>query len=485
MKARKEIICIGLMAGFVLQTLAVGFNTTPSRRLESPRLRTDGVSQKSGSPNDGVGKAKSDTQSDRTSAAKTRRRQSDSSGADTSLLPDGFDVDGAGSPKQTPTESSRKVLSAEGMALKESVKVEYGDGHGETADEALKEAMKDVLQKVVGVYVDSDFRMNNDQIIKDEIITHCNGFIDHYMKIDEADDPNGRGKSVTIKAWVKMRDFVNRMKRMAPRQCVAMDGVLLDSELSDKLSAEALLRKELDGLNPALDLMEVSLVKDIRPAVVEATDNSVTLRYVFQLRYSRRYYKEFVPRLSRLLDQIASGKRKERGLSLEVKKEEVFPWAGDLKRWKECPVTVFYLNLKKRNLKPQNCVSLIARVTKSGAASVREWALSERLNEIYSECMRKARERNRSIVCALRLNDSSGEMLSCASCYISKEYYMGRMVFPDCSDCLDFVPFFPWCDEYGVHRYEWLDRYVACIDITVNREDVPKIKSAEIKLETE
>jgi len=166
--------------------------------------------------------------------------------------------------------------------------------------------MKDVLQKVVGVYVDSDFRMNNDQIIKDEIITHSNGFIDHYKKMEESDDPNGRGKTVTIKAWVKMRDFVNRMKKIVPRQCVAMDGVLLDSELTNKLNAEALLRKELGGLNPALDLLEVSLVDGIRPAIRDAAGDSITLRYVFQLRFSKkRYYQEFVPRLSRLLDQIA------------------------------------------------------------------------------------------------------------------------------------------------------------------------------------
>lgn len=497
MKVKQVIFCIGLIVGFALQILAVGFNSTPSRRLESPRLRTDNVSQKSGSSNGGFGKARSNTQAVTTSAAKTRQRKADSSSSDTLLLPEGFDADGASSMKRSSSEGNRKVLSAEGMALKEAIKVEYGDGHGETADEALKEAMKDVLQKVVGVYVDSDFRMNNDQIIKDEIITHSNGFIDHYKKMEESDDLNGRGKTVTIKAWVKMRDFVNRMKKIVPRQCVAMDGVLLDSELTNKLNAEALLRKELGGLNPALDLLEVSLVDGIRPAIRDAAGDSITLRYVFQLRFSKkRYYQEFVPRLSRLLDQIASAKRRDRSLSLEVRKESLHP-VRRREEWKECSVAAFIMRLKNYwyggllHQKPDRCVSLVANVTKSGTACVREWTLSERLSAVYNECRRGATQRSRSIVCVFRLNDALGELVSCASYRIPEE-----IAFPCCDQYYDydghpdFIPFFPMTGKLRDDRYVysgrfWYDRYVAFVDISVNREDVPKIKSAEIKLETE
>ena len=38
MKVKQVIFCIGLIVGFALQILAVGFNSTPSRRLESPHL---------------------------------------------------------------------------------------------------------------------------------------------------------------------------------------------------------------------------------------------------------------------------------------------------------------------------------------------------------------------------------------------------------------------------------------------------------------
>ena len=55
--------------------------------------------------------------------------------------------------------NTRKVLSAAGLAVNEDLKVEFGEGIGETKDEALKEAIRDVLQRVVGTYVDSDFRV--------------------------------------------------------------------------------------------------------------------------------------------------------------------------------------------------------------------------------------------------------------------------------------------------------------------------------------
>lgn len=497
MKARKEIICIGLMAGFVLQTLAVGFNTTSSRRLESPRLRTDSVSRKSDSSNGGVGKAKSGAQSATTSPAKTRRRQSDSSVGDTSLLPEEFDADGAGSMKRSSAEGSRKVLSAEGMTLKEAVKVEYGDGHGETADEALKEAMKDVLQKVVGVYVDSDFRMNNDQIIKDEIITHCNGFIDHYTKIDESDDPDGRGKSVTIKAWVKMRDFVNRMKRMAPRQCVAMDGVLLDAEMDNNVNAEILLREEFEKLDPVLDLMEVRLVDSIRPEVQSSKDGAIVLRYVFQIRYSKdKYYQRFMRRIEALLNQIATKKR-TRTVPFKLAQVSCYPWgaANGSGYWKNKSVQAYYLRVDQIwESKPKEVISVIRSITRGGVATIKEWEVSEHLKRVYDEIRREYYRPHKAVQCVFSVLDETGSPLSCAVQNISIENLQNGNI----KSGPDFIPF--TCNDnvgcmttesemkcrnlHGSSVYRsYLDRYIGCVDITVNKADIKKIKSAEIRLE--
>lgn len=485
MKVKQGIICIGLIACFALQTLAVGFNSTPSRRLESPRLRKESVAQKRDSSNGGYGKSRLNTQSDTTSASKTRRRQTDSSGSGTSLLPEGFDADCAASTKRSSTEGGRKVLSAEGVALKESIKVEYGDGHGETADEALKEAMKDVLQKVVGVYVDSDFRMNNDQIIKDEIITHSNGFIDHYKKMEESDDPSGRGKSVTIKAWVKMRDFVNRMKKIAPRQCVAMDGVLLDNEIDNNVNAETLLRNEFEKFDSVLDLMEIGLVSSIRPEIQSNRDGAIVLRYVFQVRYSRDKYYQFIRRIEPLLDQIST-KKTTRTVPFKLVQVSCYPQAEN-KYWEEQQVQAYYLcvdsnQVSARKLKSEEVISAIKSITRGGAATVREWKVSEHLKRVYDEIMReKYYWKGKCVQCVFSVLDENRQELSRVVQNIER---LDVITWPD------FMPFIndrnymtsesSWkCNRIlALERISsflcYADKYIGYIDIMINREDVKK-----------
>lgn len=500
----KQLMGLMLVMLLALQCSSEGFSsgTSSGRRLRAPNMRRKttqgGVS--------GFGVRSSQTDDFSSNASQTSKKRTIKSTGGSSLLPESFDVE------QDDVKQSRsapqKVLSAEGLAVKDELKVEFGEGHGETTDEALKEAMRDVLQKVVGVYVDSDFRMNNDEIIRDEIITYSNGFIDHYKKMDEEDDKNGRGKVVTIKAWVKMRDFVNRVKKIAPSQTVKVDGVLLDSDVGNKIRAEALLKRTLSELNPAMDLLEVELVENIRPEVQGANDDFVTLRYVFQVRYSKkRFYQEFIPRLSGVLDQISATSHRDRDMTLIVKKVGVFP-ALSIDRvggegWEERQVSGFWLEPKNywygglsyETPKPVSCVSAIVKVTRGGAAIVREWNLSERLTSVYNSCRADFYERSRKVLCVLKLMDANGNLLTQSSCRIVDGCFLPEwsVDFDHVETGVDFIPFIrSWGSDIVDKRTDngyskgvgWLDRYVGCIDIAVDREDVSKIKSAEIKLET-
>lgn len=302
MKIYHIAILVGLVFGLALDCHSIGFESRASRRIEVPRLRRVSSTTKSNSSTGDY----SNSGSMKTPVPSRNSRRSVADSDTSSLLADGFGSEEGMRPKVSSSLSKQKVLTADGlaMAMKGAIKVEYGDGYGETTDEALKEAMKDVLQKVVGVYVVSDFRMNNDKIIKDEIITHSNGFIDHYKKMEGDDDPNGRGKVVTIKAWVKMRDFVNRMKKIVPSERINVDGVLIDADLENDISAEALLRREIENIDPA-NLLEVRLLES-RPKIVSVDEDVVTMRYLYVVRYSdEQYHKVFLPRIKSVLNQIA------------------------------------------------------------------------------------------------------------------------------------------------------------------------------------
>lgn len=503
----KHLICLSIVTLIALQGLSATRLTASNLRRKSTQDKTGGVTVRSSRSSSTV----KSTQIEVETLTAGDDGAAKSVGGN-SLLPEGFDSADADSEK--PSAGDPKVLSAEGLAVKNDIKVEFGEGHGETTDAALKEAMKDVLQKVVGVYVDSDFRVNNDEIIQDEIITHSNGFIDHYKKMDEEDDKNGRGKVVTIKAWVKMRDFVNRMKKISPSQKVKVDGLLLDNELGNKLNAEVLLRKAFKDFDPIMDLMEVNLVDSIRPEVQSSRDDSVVLRYVFAVRYSReKYYKKFLPRVNALLDQIALTRPQTQTVPFKVAKLGLFPelpsedgyegiYSVFGKLWKERQVSGSVLVYDRWKKKGDGVISIVQSISKGGVASVREWKLSAHHKKVYDEYRNAFRMEPFSRdyyrgQCVFSLLDSAGECLSQAVVKLPP-LEISWSPRPDYEP--DFIPLVSGRPVQRLQReYKeeirksvdnafdqnpYFSQYIGCVDITIDKGDVSKIKSAEIKLET-
>lgn len=487
----KQLICVTFVTLLALQGLSVEFSsgTSSGRRLRTPNMRRKTTQGGVG----GFAERSSQTDDFSSNEFQTSKKSTIKSTGGSSLLPESFDVeqDDVKQSKSAP----QKVLSAEGLAVKDELKVEFGEGHGETTDEALKEAMRDVLQKVVGVYVDSDFRMNNDEIIRDEIITYSNGFIDHYKKMDEEDDKNGRGKVVTIKAWVKMRDFVNRMKKIAPSQTVKVDGVLLDNELGNKLNAEALLRKEFENFDPVMDLMEVGIVDSVRPEVQSSQDGAVVLRYVYEIKYSKeKYYKKFVPRVNQLFGQISDAKPVDKSVSFKVAKVNLCPINGaNDEEWAKWSLVGFSLQDStgwSRSLTRRLRPAAVQRINRGGIATIREWSLSEHLWKVYHECLSRAGVRldgggynvcfagEEDVNCVFSLLDKGNNMLSQSVQKIARR----KIVLGKVGGA--FVPLMPTRYDDDFEGVKFNDRFVGHIDISIDKDDVSKIKSAEIKLET-
>lgn len=510
MKIYHIAILVGLVFGLALDCRSVGLESRASRRVEVPRLRRVSNSAKCDSSTGDY----SDSGSMKTPVPSRNSRRSVADSDTSSLLADGFGSEEGMRPKVSSSSSKQKVLTADGlaMAMKDAIKVEYGEGCGETTDEALKEAMKDVLQKVVGVYVHSDFRMNNDKIIKDEIITHSNGFIDHYKKMEEDNDPNGRGRVVTIKAWVKMRDFVNRMKKMAPSERINVDGVLIDANLENDINAEALLRKEIENLDPA-SLYEIRLLKS-SPEVVSVDEDVVTMRYLYGVRYSdEQYHKVFLPRIKSVLNQIAIKKDVNETLEFSVVKADVYPRTISLVRdnyeeertlWKEHPQSA-YICVKSLPMwdgeRAKKTVAVMDQINRGGVAMLTRWTLSVRHMGVFRDSMVSFASKRRGMRCVFSLLDESGNVVSKVAVPVDGGNLFvwglgGESIIPD------FLPLLPDCDSWhqaktpetydkiGDHRRRGgsfailADRFIGYVDVKVDKADVKKIKSAEIKLET-
>lgn len=82
-------------------------------------------------------------------------------------------------------------------------------GFGITKDKALSSAFRDAIKQYVGIILDSETILLNDQIIKDQILTLSNGSIESYEVLSESEEDGIY--IVEIKAIVKDQNIQNQI----------------------------------------------------------------------------------------------------------------------------------------------------------------------------------------------------------------------------------------------------------------------------------
>lgn len=83
------------------------------------------------------------------------------------------------------------------------------NGDGKTTEEATKEALRSAISQAYGVFVSANTTLLNDELlVKDEIVTLTNGNIKKYEEVANVTLPNGN-KSVTLKATVCISKLVS------------------------------------------------------------------------------------------------------------------------------------------------------------------------------------------------------------------------------------------------------------------------------------
>ena len=197
-----------------------------------------------------------------------------------------------------------------------NVKVVYGRGTGETKEEAEKDACRNAVEFAVGTFIDSETQLKNEQLIKDEILSHSNGYIEKYEVTGASRSKRGLGIEVDVKAWVKIQEARKKVRDLVPGDAQKVDGIggitfaNESKERRDK-SAAALLKKELDGLDPVRQLVNIKLASS-KPTVLEGKEaegcaaNEVILRYYCQFYLMQDvYFKRFMPRFTQILEQIS------------------------------------------------------------------------------------------------------------------------------------------------------------------------------------
>jgi len=120
-------------------------------------------------------------------------------------------------------------------------------GSGKTKDEALKDAFREAVRKVVGAVVDAETLVKNDQIISDQVLTYSDGFVPKFESVSETTEDGL--VHVTIRATVERRSVVAKLK--AANITTKVEGENLFAEVVTSLDAEKdardLLAKAFEG----------------------------------------------------------------------------------------------------------------------------------------------------------------------------------------------------------------------------------------------
>ena len=192
----------------------------------------------------------------------------------------------------------------------ETIKV-LGRGVDVDRTAALKDAYRDAIEHAVGMYVDAEQVVKNGALIEDQILTQSNAYIESYKVVRELTKANGL-VSVTILADVRRRALTKKIRDVMPSELIQLGDVsknlhariVTDFKAND--DALSIIKNELKDLQPLKQLMRVTL-KTVDPVVESVREDSSLVRLWYPVKVevdTEKYYKEFAPRWSRVLDQI-------------------------------------------------------------------------------------------------------------------------------------------------------------------------------------
>ena len=191
----------------------------------------------------------------------------------------------------------------------EIVKVK-GRGIGDNRAEALKDAYRDAVERVVGLWVDAEQMMKNDELLKDQIFTQSNAYIEKYEIAKEDVRANGLVE-LQILAEVRKSVLTTKLNDVMPRQVFRLgdDTQRLHSDTATQekrdVDAVALLKNALEGVDLVKQLVKVSLA-DTKPILRKQQDGKERVYYRFRFTIDEdKYYNAFLPPLLKVLDQIS------------------------------------------------------------------------------------------------------------------------------------------------------------------------------------
>nr|NQU91030.1 hypothetical protein [Bacteroidota bacterium] len=124
------------------------------------------------------------------------------------------------------------------LEAQEGEKKVIADGYGATPEEALEKALQNAVEQAAGAYVSSITEIENDEIVKDEVLSLSHGFIKEHRKLSESkfDDEY----KVVVAAIIVEKQMIERLEASGIKVNYNASGLVSDLKAWDKMKADEL-----------------------------------------------------------------------------------------------------------------------------------------------------------------------------------------------------------------------------------------------------
>ena len=195
--------------------------------------------------------------------------------------------------------SSRK---GKGRAAGRNSTTVVAEGVGTSPDEALKDAFRMAVQAVVGTVVDGETLIENDDLIRDKVLTYSNGFVTTYDRLSESQQ-DGLFRT-RIRATIARNKLIVRLEneKIITRK-VEGKGLFAEAvtTLEREKGAAQIMRRVLEGF-PGTVLKADAVGK---PRIIEKSEDEATVGITIRFSADQKAYAEWIEATRPVLAKLA------------------------------------------------------------------------------------------------------------------------------------------------------------------------------------
>jgi hypothetical protein len=184
----------------------------------------------------------------------------------------------------------------------EGEKKVVADGYGASPELALNKALQNAVEQVAGSYVSSITEIENDEIIKDELLSLSHGFIKEYRKLSESkfDDEY----KVVVAAIIVEKQVIKRLEASGVAVKYQTSGMVSDLKAWDRMKEEEYqMAKALFDVH---EMKNYGIIWDyhLRMGEPQRSGTNYSIKGVLSAQTNANYSIEFY-NLKRILSELA------------------------------------------------------------------------------------------------------------------------------------------------------------------------------------